>query len=117
MTVFAQTAGKRSIAAVSLADSSEYDLITPKDGSTATLESVIACNTSGAIREFSMVVDLGGSSYSVAFAKEVPAGDFFHLTDHNVPIAAGSVLRVQSDAAGLDVTAVYILNSASGKTS
>ena len=115
MTVFAQTAGQRSVAPVSLADGNEYDLITVGTGETATLESVIACNTSNAARKFTMVLELDGSSYTVVHEKSVAVSDFFHLKDHNLPIMSGSVLRVKADAAGLDVTAVYILNHAGSR--
>jgi hypothetical protein len=115
MTVFAQTAGQRSVEPISLADGNEYDLITVETGATGTLESVIACNTSNAERKFTMVFELDGSSYTVVHEKSVPVGGFFHLTDHNLPILSGSVLRVKSDAAGLDVTAVYILNHAGAR--
>ncbi|MGJ7039149.1 hypothetical protein J2Y63_002404 [Shinella sp. BE166] len=114
MTVFAQTAGQRSLATVSLTDGNEVDLITVSTGETATLESVIACNTSGAGRTFNLSISVKGSAYSVTFEKDVAADDFFHLKDHNLPIAPESILRVQADAAGIDVTAVYILNH-SGK--
>lgn len=115
MTVFAQTSGQRNVAAISLADGNEYDLITVDTGATATLESVVACNTSGTARAFSLTFDQNGSSYSITFEKAVAADDFFQLKDHNLLIPSNSIVRVQADAAGLDVTAVYILNHSGTK--
>lgn len=110
MTVYAKTDGQRDVAAISLADANEYDLITVEAAATGTLESVIACNTSNAARTFSMVYDRNGSSYSVIFEKSIAAGDYFHLKDHNLPIPPTAIVRVQADGAGVDVTAVYVLN-------
>lgn len=115
MTVFAQTAGQRNVAAISLSDANEYDLITGETGATATLESVVACNTGSGSRKFSMVYVQDGSSYSVLFEEAVEAGKHFHLKDHNLPIPSNAIIRVQSDGAGLDVTAVYLLNHAGTK--
>lgn len=115
MTVFANTGGQRDVAALSLADGNEYDLITVEIAATGTLESVVACNTSNAERKFSMTYEQSGSSYSVVHQKPVAVGDFFHLKDHNLPIPSNSIVRVQSDAAGLDVTAVFLLNNAATK--
>jgi hypothetical protein len=110
MTVYAKTDGQRDVAALSLADGNEYDLITVETAATGTLESVIACNTSNGTRKFSMTYERSGSSYSVVFEESIDAGKFFHLKDHNLPIPSTAIVRVQSDAAGLDVTAVYVLN-------
>lgn len=115
MTVFAQTAGQRNIATISLADGNEYDLITVDTGAMATLESILACNTGAGTRNFSMVIDVNGSSFSVLHEAEVATKTFLHLKNHNLPISSTSVLRVKSDAAGLDVTAVYILNHSGTK--
>lgn len=115
MTVFANTGGQRDVEARSLADGNEYDLIVIDTGATGTLESVIACNTSNAERKFSMTYEQSGSSYSVVHQKPVAVGDFFHLKDHNLPIPSNSVVRIQSDAAGLDVTAVFLLNHSGEK--
>lgn len=116
MTVYAKTDGQRDVAALSLADGDVHDLITIERAATGTLESVIACNTSNGTRKFSMTYERSGSSYSVAFEKSIAAGEIFHLKDHNLPIPSTAIVRVKADAAGVDVTAVFILNSSAQRS-
>lgn len=110
MTIFAQTEGQRDVATISLADGNAYNLITVEMASTGTLESVVACNTSSGSRKFSLTYERAGSAYSVVYEKPIAAGEFLHLKDHNLPIPSNAIVRVQADAAGVDVTAVFVLN-------
>lgn len=116
MTVYSQTAGQRVVASISLADTSEVDLVTSDTSSTSTLESIMFTNTTAGSINVDLIYDKGGSSVYVLHEKPVAAHDYLLLTDHNLPIPAGCLLRVKASAAGVDVTAVHIRNHANLKS-
>ena len=108
MTVYSKTDGKRETAIASLSDTNEVDLIVSSENQASTLESITFCNTSSGSLNVDLIYDKGGSTVYVCNQEPVAAHSRLHIKDHNVTIDAGSVLRVRSSGAGIDVSAVHV---------